>query len=977
MLKPPPSLKQRAAAFFFITVVVFLSFGGYLVHFFSDQFRQDIATRNFDLAHHIKEHINVFLEHHVAELQELKLGISQHGLTEYGYMREELDHINAFHPLLELVQILDANGYVLQVSPFSEEFVDIDMSGHSSFKETVEMSGPEVHWSDSFISPRTNDPAVTISLPLEDGVLMAHLNLKELSKIVTSSMPSERETIVITDRRGVVIAHPDQAQVSQAVSFMNLTSIRSALQGKVGSFSETWHGTQGLSSVTTLESSGWVVAVFQSDSQSLGIMYSARRIVIAAILSLMVITVGAFLVLQRIGMRPFLSMARRADMIAAGNYGEDLDCNYKELSDFVNSFNRMARSVKAREEDLSSSEERFRNLFDEAADAVFILDDSGKVLRINQEAALSLGYDVEEIVGSSASLFVENLSEENVRTDVASVEEGQTITLEGVHRRKDGKLFPVETKLARMTGIVGGGIIAYVRDISTRVQAESDLRKRERQYRLLADNAIDVIWTVDMDLHYTYVSPSVEKFRGFTIQEVLSSTFDQVVTADSAALTREILRQELEKEKDPDSDPNRSRTLEIQFHRKGGSLVWGEVTCAFLRNDNSEIIGIQGVTRDITERKIAEDALKDSEERFKTIITNAQAIIFMTDRDGTFLLSEGKGLSVLGLEPGQVVGQSAYELYADYPAITQAIKDSLKGNVVFDIIDVDGIFFDIFYSPYNDVEGNIIGTIGMAIDITKRKRSEEALARRDQMAAVGEIASGIAHEINNPLATISASTEALLARIPELRKGGDGKIIDLYEEYLNMTNDEVERSGKIMRDLLDFARMRDYKLDRVDVNELINDTVKLFSIQSRMDDYDFRLKLSKSTAQIPGDRDRLRQVLVILLSNAVESMPDGGTIGIEGSMDRKKLLYQLRITDDGPGFGETDLERIFEPFFTTRGSKGGTGLGLSIADTIVAKHGGHLEAINRKSGGAMMTVYLPMEIHSGEELTGGTADALN
>jgi len=250
------------------------------------------------------------------------------------------------------------------------------------------------------------------------------------------------------------------------------------------------------------------------------------------------------------------------------------------------------------------------------------------------------------------------------------------------------------------------------------------------------------------------------------------------------------------------------------------------------------------------------------------------------------------------------------------------------------------------------------------MDITDRRQMEQALQKSAQLAAVGQIASGIAHEINNPLATISASTEALLARIPELRKGGDGKIIDLYEEYLNMTKDEVERSGKIMRDLLDFARMRDFKLNPVDMNELINDTVKLFSIQSRMEYYDFKLKLSKSSVQIPGDRDRLRQILVILLSNAVESMPEGGTVELKGSMDRKNSEYRLTVIDEGAGFASSeDLEKTFEPFYTTKGSKGGTGLGLSIAESIVLKHGGKIEAKNHRKGGAVMTMTLPL-VHS-------------
>jgi len=1227
MKNSKPSLIRRAMVIFIFTIFVSGALGGYLVNYYSKQFLQDISERNFDLAHHVKEGVKIFLEHHAAELFELRLLVDSYSVHEIGLIREELDRINAFHPLLEQVQILDQGGSIVQVSPFNEEYIGMDMSAHEGFKNALKLSGNDVFWSDSFVSTQTNDPAVTMSLPIKKGVLMAHLNLKELSDLVGFNQPVAGEVTSITDRRGVVIAHPSQVVVQQRMNWMNLESIHSGTAGRVGTYREVRDGIVGLASVISLEGSGWVVNVFQPEKVALGVLFHARRVVAIAFILLLILTMLTFLTLQHQGMKPIRRLEEKADMIAAGHYGEDLDAEFRELSGFVNSFNEMTGAVRTREEELRSSEERFRILFDEAAEPVYLMDGQGNLLTANKRACQSLGYSPLEFTQMNVSQFIVGQDRAMVSNRLGVIAVGESVTVEGEHQRKDGTVFPVEVRIARMRANGEDRYIAHARDISVRKKAEAALIASEEKYRLLADNAIDVIWTMDLKLKYQYFSPSITQFRGVTVEKAISQTIEDAMTPDSINLIKRVLGEELEKEKEPGTDPGRSRTFEIQFIHSDGSFVWGEVTCAFLRDQDGEIIGIQGVTRDISERKIAEEALRNSEERYRRLFDQNPMPMWLFDtetleilaanesavdhygytkkellgmtirdirpqdeiprlekfvaeagpgreragiwkhrkKDGTIILveifthdtvidnrhcrlalvndltdklgaedalreseerlkkiSEGvfegiviteKGIVIesnnqiadmLGYDPNELLGKSVMEfvapewrdfvlekiktgfedryehesvrkdgsyinteiqgtnttyqgkavrvtsirditdqkraenvlkerekryrlLYDNNPLSYQSLSEEGMLHEVntawlqmtgYEIDNVIGKrFIDFVSDDYKDVvrknfpillakgelqvpDLELVTSDGQTIhvtlfgrasldeetgqmkthcllhDITERTMMEQALKKGAQLAAVGQVASGIAHEINNPLATISASTEALLARLPTLSKETGRKkttvsTLNLFHDYLMMIMDEVNRSSQIIRDLLDFTRVRDYVFARTDIAELVSSTVPLLSIQSRMIKHNFEVDTAPDLPDVRGDRDRLRQVLIILLTNAVESMPEGGNIIIKCSLNKRQKTVALSIKDSGTGIKKESQQRIFEPFYTTKDSGSGTGLGLSIADTIITKHGGHIELKANRGKGSTFVLILPLYDPSVDDKTEG------
>jgi len=239
----------------------------------------------------------------------------------------------------------------------------------------------------------------------------------------------------------------------------------------------------------------------------------------------------------------------------------------------------------------------------------------------------------------------------------------------------------------------------------------------------------------------------------------------------------------------------------------------------------------------------------------------------------------------------------------------------------------------------------------------KLRQSEEALIRSSKMAAVGHLASGIAHEINNPLATISACVEFMEGQKEELV--GIGPIGEKINEYTQLIREETDRAALIIKDLLDFSRTPSKDITKFKICGLVRSTIVLLRVQSRNDRYEFVEMIANNLPEINGDREGIRQIIVNLLTNAIESMPKGGTISVTLEWDAESAESVLNIADQGTGISMENQDRIFQPFFTTKIKERGTGLGLSIVQSIVSEHNGSIEVNTNSDQGSTFTVRLP------------------
>lgn len=269
---------------------------------------------------------------------------------------------------------------------------------------------------------------------------------------------------------------------------------------------------------------------------------------------------------------------------------------------------QVAAERKHVEEALAESEDRFRAIFEAARDPIFIKDRALRYIQVNPAMEELFGLPASRLIGQTdIDLFgeargacVQEIDARVLKGEV--IEEEQARPIEG-----EGQVFhvvkvPIRDGSGEIIGLCG-----IARDITERVQAEDALRESEERYRLIAKNALDIIWMTDLDLRITYISPAVSRIMGYSVEEALAQTPEEILTPESLERTKQVLIEELAREREGINDPHRSRTLELELKCKDGSTTWSEIQLSLLRDTDGRVTGILGVGRDITERKQLEE----------------------------------------------------------------------------------------------------------------------------------------------------------------------------------------------------------------------------------------------------------------------------------------------------------------------------------------------------------------------------------
>jgi two-component system NtrC family sensor kinase len=253
-------------------------------------------------------------------------------------------------------------------------------------------------------------------------------------------------------------------------------------------------------------------------------------------------------------------------------------------------------------------------------------------------------------------------------------------------------------------------------------------------------------------------------------------------------------------------------------------------------------------------------------------------------------------------------------------------------------------------------DGEVTHVITVGENITARVKADRAVARAEKLAAVGRLAAGVVHEINNPLATIAACAESLEKRIVEGAFACSQDADDL-REYLGLIREEAFRCKTITNGLLDFSRLRAGQRAPVDMNQLIKATARLVAHQQRGEHIQIEIE-AEELPMVSGDMGQLQQAVVALATNAIDAMPDGGTLTLCGIHSGSRVLVQVR--DTGVGIAPENMTKIFDPFFTTKDVGKGTGLGLAVCYGILSDHGGRLDVRSSVGVGTTFTITLPV-----------------
>jgi two-component system NtrC family sensor kinase len=365
------------------------------------------------------------------------------------------------------------------------------------------------------------------------------------------------------------------------------------------------------------------------------------------------------------------------------------------------------------------------------------------------------------------------------------------------------------------------------------------------------------------------------------------------------------------------------------------------------------------------DRRTAESEMQ---QRFtEAIIDTLPLSLYAIDRDYRIVAwNRNRELGELGLPRGEVLGKNIFDV------LTKQSRELLEREFsrVFATGEIHRIEQETFTgsgetnhwliskipmrADENDQVSHVI-TVGE--NITARVKAHRAVARAEKLAAVGRLAAGVVHEINNPLATIAACAESLEKRIEEGAFSDSPDAEDL-REYLGLIRDEAFRCKSITNGLLDFSRLRAGQRVPVDMTEVIKATARLVTHQQRGENVQIVVEAAAGLPAVSGDVGQLQQAVVALATNAIDAMPEGGTLTLRAIRSESRVLVQ--VTDTGIGITPENMTKIFDPFFTTKDVGRGTGLGLAVCYGILSDHGGRLDVRSSLGTGTTFTITLPI-----------------
>jgi len=378
------------------------------------------------------------------------------------------------------------------------------------------------------------------------------------------------------------------------------------------------------------------------------------------------------------------------------------------------------------------------------------------------------------------------------------------------------------------------------------------------------------------------------------------------------------------------------------------------------------------LNKELTERKKAEEELQESESRLRTVVSNIPIVMWAIDQKGVITFSNGLGLKGLGLQPGEIVGQSLFDLYCDAPRVLENHRHALKGEAFRTDIELAGLVFDCWHQPIYNQNGEVTGMIGIASDITERKLAEDKLdvafqeikIREKELKMANEHLDGFAysvsHDLRAPLRAINGFSQVLLDTY------GD-KVDEEMRHYLDRISEGSKKMGQLIDDLLSFSRSTrgEIKYDQIDVENIVNDLVKAYRDVEQDRDIEF---VVNPLGKVEADNEALKVVFTNLLQNAIKFTADREKAHIEIGSEQKEDHIQFYVKDNGIGFDMKYKDKLFEAFQRLRTDEKftGSGIGLATVERIVSKHGGNIWAEGEVDNGATFYFTLPSKTNVGE-----------
>jgi PAS domain S-box-containing protein len=613
------------------------------------------------------------------------------------------------------------------------------------------------------------------------------------------------------------------------------------------------------------------------------------------------------------------------------------------------------------EEELRASEERYRELFERVRHGIIISTREGSVVDCNQALVDLLGYESKE---DFLSIYIdrdlyENPQDRKVFQREAD-EKGFVKDYEVIFKKKNGENIPVLlTVNARFDR--NGEVIGYqglIVDITQRKMMEREIRKATRRFEKIAEMGDDGIFVFDENYRIEFANTMATDIAGYSLDELIGMDFNLLLNEWHRKIMSD-LHSEVEE------DENRRVCMEMAVNTAKGGTKEVEI-CITIAKGEEGAVKTYAYMRDITQRKKMEREIREKNEFLSKLIESSTDSIVVTDMEGNILLFNKGAEELLGYKADEVIEKmNIRNIYP--PGVAKEVMGRMRGhdyggagrlkalpmvhkNRWGEMID-GSLSASIIY----DDKGNEIATVGIFTDLRSRmnmekqlRETQQQLLQSEKLAAMGRLTSQIAHELNNPIYGIMNTLELLKSEIPENSK---------RRRILDMSLSETERVSEMLSNMLSFSKPKEEERRDVDINKLLENILLFFEKQLWESNIEIKTKFDPELHHIQASPNQIRQVILNIIANARDAMPEGGRLTVETV--NKNVLIVINITDTGIGIPEEIKDKIFDAFFTTKHKVKGVGLGLSVCYGIVKDHGGDILVKSEVGKGTTFSVIIP------------------
>ena len=624
---------------------------------------------------------------------------------------------------------------------------------------------------------------------------------------------------------------------------------------------------------------------------------------------------------------------------------------------------------------LSSESHRLDLLVDAIADyAIYLIDPQGYVATWNTGAQKIKGYTPIEIVGQHFSRFFTREDQAGGLPEriLAAARTHGRHEAEGWRVRKDGSRFWCNAIIQQVFDETGAciGFAKITRDITERMAAQTALLESDRRFRLLVEGVVDyAIYMLDPSGVIVNWNAGAQRLKGYQANEIIGQHFSKFYTAEDRriGLPARIL----------DTVVREGRyEAEGWRVRKDGSRFWASVVIDVIRSKSGELEGFAKITRDITERRAAQDALRESERQFRLLVAGVtDYALYMLDPNGIIVSWNAGAKRIKQYAADEIIGQHFSRFYVEREraagiparalhAATQEGRFEAEGWRV----RKDGTLFwaNVVLDPIYDEQKNLIGFAKITRDITERKEAQKAVeeanaqrAHAQKMDALGQLTGGVAHDFNNLLMVVSGHILTVKKKI------GDDPKIARAAEAIELA---AQRGSALTRQLLTFSRRQPFKPTVVSLRERV-EALRSMLESSIGRSMKLTATIDSDVWPVKVDVSEFELALVNIAINARDAMDNGGVISItaenvvlaakDTNADIEGDFVALRISDTGSGIAPDVLPRVFDPFFTTKDVNKGSGLGLSQVYGFAHQSGGTVSIDSELGRGTTVSLYLP------------------